>query len=195
MWRRRERRGSAATVLDPAIEAVLRGALSLLLVATAFEKARDFGAFRAAVSGHQLLPDRFTGAVAVMLASSEALLGLSLATPAAWGLRDTALLASAALFALYGAAITVNLVRGRRDIDCGCAGPAARQPLSEWLLIRNAVLIAMALGCVGGAAARPLVWVDAITVVGGVTMLAATWLAVHRLQATAPATARMRVRA
>lgn len=182
-------------MLDPAIEAVLRGALALLLIATAFAKVRDFGAFRAAMIGYELLPDRFTSGVAVMLVSTEALLGLALATPAAWRLRDAALLASAALFALYGFAITVNLLRGRRDIDCGCAGPAARQPLSEWLLARNAVLIAMALVCVGGAAARPLVWVDAITVVGGVAMLAATWLAVHRLQATAPASARMRVRA
>lgn len=180
-------------MLDPAVETVLRGFLALLFVATAFEKVRDFGAFRAALSGYRLLPDRFTGGVAVALAGSEASLGLALVTPAAWGLRDAALLASAALFGLYGAAIAVNLVRGRRDIDCGCAGPAARQPLSEWLLARNAVLIAMALGCVGGGAARPLLWVDAITVVGGVAMLGAIWLAVHRLQATAPATARLRV--
>lgn len=182
-------------MLDPAIEAVLRGALALLLVATAFEKVRDFSAFRVAVRGYELLPERFIAWVAVALAGCEALLGFALATPAAWELREFALLASAALFALYGFAITVNLVRGRRDIDCGCAGPAARQPLSEWLLVRNAVLIAMALVCVGGAAARPLVWVDAISVVGGVAMLAANWLAVHRLQATAPASARLRVRA
>jgi hypothetical protein len=86
----------------------------------------------------------------------------------------------------------VNLARGRRDIECGCAGPAARQPLSEWLLARNALLVAAALVGLGGAASRPLVWVDALTISGGIAMLAATWLAVHRLLAYAPALAHLR---
>ena len=182
-------------MLDPAIEVVLRGGLALLFGVTAFEKVRDLGAFRAAVAGYALLPERFTTATAVGLASCEMSLGFALVTPGAWRLREPALLASAALLSLYGAAIAVNLVRGRRDIDCGCAGPAAHQPLSEWLLVRNAMLVAMALGCLGGAASRPLVWIDALTVSGGIAMLGATWLAVHRLLAYAPATARLRVRA
>jgi len=182
-------------VLDPAIEVVLRGGLAVLFSFTAFEKAGDFGKFRAAVVGYALLPERFASVTAVVLASCEASLGVALVTPAAFGLRGAALVASATLLALYGAAIAVNLARGRRDIECGCAGPAARQPLSEWLLARNALLVAMALGCLGGAASRPLVWIDALTVGGGIAMLGATWIAVHRLQANAPATAQLRVRA
>lgn len=181
-------------MLDPAIEVVLRGGLALLFGVTAFEKFRDFDAFRTAVIGYALLPERVVGAIAVALASGEASLGVALVTPAAWHLRQPALLASAALLALYGVAIAVNLARGRRDIDCGCAGPAARQPLSEWLLARNALLVAMALACLGGPASRPLVWIDALTVSGGIAMLGATWLAAHRLQANAPAIARLRVR-
>ena len=182
-------------MLDPAIEVVLRGGLALLFGVTAFEKFRDFDAFRASVVGYALLPERFASLTAVALAGCEASLGVALVTPAAFGLRELALVASAMLFALYGAAIAVNLARGRRGIDCGCAGPAARQPLSEWLLARNALLVAMALGCLGGAASRPLVWIDALTVSGGIAMLGATWLATHRLQANAPAIARLRVRA
>ena len=125
-------------MLDPAIEGVLRGGLALLFGVTAFEKFRDLGAFRAAVVDYALLPERFVGAIAVAFAGCEAWLGVALVMPAAWRLRLPALLASAAVLALYAAAIAVNLARGRRDIDCGCAGPAARQPLSEWLLVRNA---------------------------------------------------------
>jgi len=179
-------------VLDPAIEVVLRGGLALLFGATAFEKARDFNGFRAALIGYALLPERLAGAIAALLASSEAALAIALVAPAALELRATALVASAALLALYGAAIAVNLARGRRDIECGCGGPASRQPLSEWLLARNALLLAAALVCRGGAASRPLVWVDALTVGGGIAVLAATWLAVHRLLANAPAIARLR---
>jgi len=182
-------------VLDPAIEVVLRGGLALLFSVTAFEKARDFGKFRAALLGYSLVPERFASVTALALASCEALLAFALVTPAAFGLREAALVASATLLGLYGAAIAVNLARGRRDIECGCAGPAARQPLSEWLLARNALLVAMALGCLGGAASRPLVWIDALTVSGGIAMLGATWLAVHRLRANAPISALLRAHA
>jgi len=42
---------------------------------------------------------------------------------------------------LYSAAISLNLLRGRRDIDCGCGGLWGHQPLSGALLLRNAALI------------------------------------------------------
>jgi len=179
-------------VLDPAIELVMRGGLALLLLGAALQKARDFAAFRSAVIGYALAPERLAMAIAVTLAGVEAAIGVALLAPASIGLRAPALVATALLLALYAAAIAVNLVRGRRDIDCGCAGPNARQPLSEWLLVRNALLVAAALVCLGGAGARPLSWIDALTVAGGVAMLVAAWLAGHRLLANAPAIARLR---
>lgn len=179
-------------MLDPAIELVLRGGLALLLLTTAVHKVRDLAAFRAAIVGYALLPERFAGAIAVLLATAEAVIGVALLAPASLGLRDAALVATASLLALYAVAIAVNLARGRRDIDCGCAGPNAKQPLSEWLLARNALLVVAALVCLGGTSARPLVWIDALTISGGVAMLVATWLAAHRLLANAPAIARLR---
>jgi len=50
-----------------------------------------------------------------------------------------------ALLVLYSSAIAINLVRGRRDIECGCGGAATHVPLSGWLLARNAALMATAL--------------------------------------------------
>ena len=47
------------------------------------------------------------------------------------------------LLALYAGAMAVNLARGRRDLDCGCAGPGVRRPVGEGLLIRNGALIAV----------------------------------------------------
>jgi hypothetical protein len=179
-------------MLDPAIEFVLRGGLALLLLTTAIHKARDLAAFRAAIVGYALAPERLAGAIALGFAAAEAAIGVALVAPASLGLRDAALFATASLLALYALAIAVNLARGRRDIDCGCAGPNAKQPLSEWLLARNALLVVAALVCLGGASARPLVWIDALTISGGVALLAATWLAAHRLLATAPAIARLR---
>jgi hypothetical protein len=176
--------------LDPALELVLRGALALLLGASAQGKLRDLAGFRAAVEGYELVPARAVPLVAALGAAVEAVLAVALLAPAALGVRAVALLAAALLFAVYAAAIAINLARGRREIDCGCGGPAAHVPLSGWLVARNGALIAAALACRGGATARPLGGVDALTIAGGVAVLALVWIAWHGLLAHAAALAR-----
>jgi hypothetical protein len=175
--------------VDPALENVLRFGLWLLLASGAAEKLRDLPRFRAAVAGYALLPERVIGAAATAFALGEAALAAALLAPAAAGVRAIAAFAAAILFAVYGAAIAINLARGRRAIDCGCGGPA-RVPLSGWLVARNALLVAAALACAGGGAARPLAAVDAITIGGGVAVLALLWIAAHGLLASAASFAR-----
>ena len=51
----------------------------------------------------------------------------------------------AGLLGLYAMAIGINLIRGRRDIDCGCGGYGATQHLSVWQVLRNLLLIGLAL--------------------------------------------------
>ena len=84
--------------------------------------------------------------------------------------------ASAALLALYAFAIAFNLTRGRLTLDCGCG--ARPQPISEGLVARNAALVALALLAGLPATGRALVWLDAITIVGGAVALAALYAAV-----------------
>jgi hypothetical protein len=81
------------------------------------------------------------------------------------------------------AAIALNLWRGRRTIDCGCGALGARQPISEWLLVRNAVVAVAALLVLSPPAARPWLWIDWLTVAGGVAALACAWTAAHGLAA------------
>jgi hypothetical protein len=171
--------------VDPALENVLRFGLALLFASGAAEKLRDLPRFRAAVAGYALLPERAIGAAAAAFALGEAALAAALLAPAAAGVRVIAAFAAALLFAVYGAAIAINLARGRRAIDCGCGGPAARVPLSGWLVARNALLVAAALAGAGGGAARPLAAADAITIAGGVAVLALLWIAAHGLLASA----------
>jgi hypothetical protein len=165
--------------LDPAVAATLRGALALLLVASAAHKLRDFAAFRAALSAYRLVPERLVVAAAALVACAELVIGGALATGASAG----AALSAAFLFAGYAAAIAVNLARGRRDLDCGCLGPGAGQPLHPWLVARNLALVAAALACRLPATERELGGIDALTIGAGVATLAALWLAVHGLAA------------
>lgn len=168
--------------MDPALEHILRGALALLLGTGAVAKLRDRLRFRAVVEAYELVPARMAGAAALAFAIVEGLLAIALVAPASLGVRAIALGGAAALFGVYAAAIAINLARGRTEIDCGCGG-GVEVPLSGWLLLRNGLLIAAAIACVGGASARPLGWVDALSIGGGVVVLALVWSALHGLLA------------
>jgi hypothetical protein len=180
----------ARVLLDPAIAAALRGALALLFGAAALHKLRGPAAFRAVLADYRVLPARLVPPAArlVPLAEGAAAAALLAAAGAAVG---PAL--AVALLALYSAAIAVNLARGRRDLDCGCLGPALRQPLSGWLLARNALLASAALACLLPAAPRPFVWLDGVTAAAAAACLALFWSAGHRALANAPRLAALRV--
>jgi hypothetical protein len=175
--------------MDPVIDLTLRTALALLFVAAAGHKLRDPGRFRATLADYRLLPAGIVSPAAVLLVGAEVAVAGALLAPAC---RTAGQLGAAGLLLLYGGAIAINLVRGRRHIDCGCAGPAARQPISEWLVARNAVLVALAL--VGLLPVRPrgLVWVDALTVAAATAFLAAAHASVERMIRHAPGLARLR---
>lgn len=70
--------------------------------------------------------------------------------------RAAGALLTIALLAAYTLGIVINLWRERRDIDCGCGGEPT--PLSGWLVLRNLVLIGLALMIAGPAPASPLTW-------------------------------------
>jgi len=173
--------------MDPAIDTALRLALALLFLAAAWHKLRDPRGFRVALADYRLLPAATTSAVAALLVTAEvaAAVLLLVATPRAAGP-----LLGAALLALYAGAVAVNLLRGRRHIDCGCGAGGAT--LTWSLVARNAILLAAALACLTSPRARALGWVDALSVVGTVAALAALYGAAGWLQAIAPRAARLR---
>ncbi len=167
---------------DPVVDVVLRAALALLFASAARHKLRDLAGFRGVLQAYRLLPERLVAVTAPVVVGIELGLAAALVLPAT---RSLAGLGAAALLTAYSFAIAINLARGRRAIDCGCGGPGARQPISEWLVLRNALLTGAALFTLAPAAARPLLWVDWLTGVGGLVVIAAGWTAAHGLAAAA----------
>ncbi len=98
----------------------------MILASAASHKVRAPAWFRRQVADYRLLPEALHGPAARALPLLEGALALALLWPAT---RGAAALAALALVALYAAAIGINLARGRHDLDCGCAGPGAPQPL------------------------------------------------------------------
>jgi hypothetical protein len=175
--------------IDPVIDVALRASLAVLFAAAASHKVREPRRFRATVAEYRLLPVTLVTPAALVLLGGEVGVAAALVTP---GWRTAGLLGAAALLALYGGAIGINLARGRRDLDCGCAGPAVRRPIGGWLVARNAVLATLALAGLVPAAPRPLVWVDALTILGSTATLAALYASVDRMLANLPGLARVR---
>ncbi len=178
--------------LDPALRLALRAGLGLVLLRAAWHKLRAPSAFRAALRDYRILPE-------IRLVLAPAAWGLALAESAAGlallGRPEAAApaLAAVGLLGLYSFAIALNLARGRRELDCGCAGPAAPpQPIGEGLLVRNAVLIAVALGAGLPPSARALAWLDAVSITGGAAALLLLYAAVEVAMSNAPRLQRLR---
>ena len=124
--------------MEPFVVLLVRVLLAALFATAAFAKLRDRRRFDGIVLDYRLLRPRIALRLAAPLPWLELLLAIGLLA----GI-SLAGFAAALLLSLYGAAMAINLARGRRLIDCGCGGEPQR--LSGWLVLRNAVLAAAAL--------------------------------------------------
>ena len=178
--------------VDPTLIWLVRVALALLFAHAALHKSRDLAGFERVFADYRLVPESWAPLLArtTLLAEASLALGLLISGFAATVGQPVAAPTQAvvagtiALLSLYSVAISVNLARGRRDIDCGCADPAARSPqIAPWLLARNALLISAAGLLLWPTSTRPLHWIDAISLVGGLVPLALVWNTIHGLAA------------
>jgi hypothetical protein len=158
-------------------------ALSALFMASAAMKFADISQFAAALENYRILPMVLVAPSALVIPALELLAALGLLVP---GTRADASLLTAALLAIFTAAIAINLARGRREIDCGCFGPALRQTLSGWLIARNAVLLVAVAALVAPAQVRPLGLADFVTIGFGAATLMVLYASMNYLLANAP---------
>lgn len=114
--------------------------LSLLLLSAAWHKLREGQAFSLTLAAWRVVPAAWVPLTRWALAVLEADLALGLLLPSQ---RPLALWGCALLLLVYGAGLTLNLARGRRDLDCGCGGAAQR--IHPALVVRNVVLAGLAI--------------------------------------------------
>ena len=147
---------------SPIVVVALMLLLSYVMVDAGLHKLRRPIRYGGIVSGYKILPWSAGAWTARFIGSLELLIGLLLLVPA---VHSSVAWMGALLLFVYLLAIALNLIRGREHIDCGCGGTSDSQPLSGWLLLRNAVLIGAALVLANGSAnltADWLLWLFAI---------------------------------
>ncbi len=165
-------------MIDPLIDLTLRGLLSALFAWSAIHKLRDLPAFSQVVRGYEVLPVAGAPLAAGVFPVVELMVAGGLLAPV---MHFASSVAAAALLLVYSVAIGANLARGRRDVDCGCFGPARRQPLSEWLLVRNGVLCAGAAVVGLPVGSRSLTSVDVVSAVAACASLTMLWMSANQL--------------
>jgi len=83
-----------------------------------------------------------------MIASVELALALMLLLPIS---RYAGLAGSALMLLAYSGLMALQLLRGRKDIQCGCAGPASTATITPSLVVRNLVCCLLALAAMAPA--------------------------------------------
>jgi hypothetical protein len=173
---------------DPVAATIAALALGAVLLVSAAFKLADLATFTGLLDDYRLLPRGLARPAAVLVAGTETAAGLMLVV----GPRDAGAVVGAALLLVVTGAVVINLLRGRRDIRCGCGAPHGRQTLGWGLPARNAVLLAAA--AVAGATpeARALGFADVVTIAGGALALAGLYFTADQLMANRPTWTRTR---
>lgn len=171
--------------IDPVVGAIVGCSGALLFAVAGAHKLRERAEFAETLAGYQVLPARLVSAASLLVPILECLMaaGLLVLVPS---IRERASLAAATLLVVYAAAMGVNLLRGRRQLACGCLGPRGGGVISAALVARN-ILVALALAAAGGIrwSARPVGWLDVGTVLAAVCAMALLYSAVNGLLAVA----------
>jgi hypothetical protein len=155
--------------IDPVWVWIARLGVSVLFAAAGLSKLWQRAAFRDAIAAYDLLPRQTVAPAAFILAATEVAAAILLLVPAG---RSAGAILLGGLLLLFTAAIAINLVRGRTDIDCGCwmfgAGqPGQRHGIGGATLARNAVLAVLVLVASIPAEGRVLAVTDWGVVVAG----------------------------
>ncbi|MGE8063633.1 MauE/DoxX family redox-associated membrane protein [Pseudomonas sp. NPDC089569] len=158
-------------------------AIAVLLASAATHKVRAPGRFARQLADYQLLPEALVRPTARLVPLLELAIAFALLVPVT---RGWAALSAASLLALYAAAMGINLWRGRRDIDCGCAGPDQAQPLRPVLLLRNSVLVALALLASVAPVVRDMTVFDGFVTLACATVALLIYAAADGLMANSP---------
>jgi hypothetical protein len=164
--------------IDPAIAALVVACTALLFAAAAIHKLRDLRRFDEIFAAYGLLPlaARLRLSRAVPLLEAFVAVGLVLDVS-----RNAAACVGIVLLFAYAGAITVNLVRGRRELACGCGGPDDRRPIAPWMVWRNILFAIVLFPVMLPPGPRPLELTDMVTIGFGTATCALVYLCLDRL--------------
>lgn len=169
-------------MLDPLIVKASSIGLGLMFLIAAYHKLAEGPEFRATLYDYQVLPAALVPLAARVIPVVELLLGGS------WFVSyyqpTLTAVGSAVLLAIYALAIGVNLARGRLHIDCGCGFGGktdSEQFITGGLVLRNLILLSIALVTLLPTTSRALGAGDYVTLVAALLVATLLFSAANQL--------------
>jgi hypothetical protein len=165
-------------MLDPVFAILIALSFALLFGIAAAHKWRDLAGFTDVLEGYGLLPPAMVQRLSWLIPLLETGLALGLLWTRT---RAVATALGLGLLLGYATAIGVNLLRGRREIACGCGGPDQRRPIAGWMLGRNLVLTVLLGGALWPSRPRALEWTDVATILFGLAGTSLVYVCFDRI--------------
>lgn len=173
-----------------AVLSLALGGLVVFLAGSAFYKVRHFADHKDAVESYRLTPQSLSGlAAGALLAWEGATALLAVAAPS---LASIAFASAAGLLTVYAAAMAINLMRGRRTLDCGChwgVASGAGSSTISWAHVGRLGAAAVVLCSLASAATVGLTYAQAALGVFWAVPFAMLWTAGAALRRNAAALA------
>ncbi len=152
--------------------------IAMVFMMAALGKLAAWGELAGVVQNFRVLPRSWALPVSFVLPPLEAAVAVGVLLPAT---RLIAAAGAAVLFAVFAAALAVNLFRGRRQVDCGCFRSGLKQPISGAVVVRNIVLTVAALVLVQSADVAILSSLQWVMAIGAALTLMLCYLSVGLL--------------
>ncbi len=176
-------------MLDPLFIRIVALGFAVLFVLAAAHKLSNRNEFFLILRAYKVLPAMLLRPTTLLIPNLEIILAFGWFLIAVLGFQLRAVpVLSAGLLLVYAAAIAINLLRGRRDIDCGCSlassktdksSPSAQ--ISEAQVYRNTVLALLASVAAAPATTRAINAVDYLALVGASVVCIFIYAAINQL--------------
>ncbi len=152
-----------------------------MLLLAGVPKVRDRESLLRVVRGYRILPAPLERLVAATLPSVEIALGVALI--AGFAPRIAAAVATV-LFTGFCVGLTVNLLRGRRELDCGCFafGNEREAPRIGWFHAVRAATLAVVAGALAATTSTAPTPAEHVLAVAGVLVVLAAIVAAVQLR-------------
>lgn len=112
--------------------------LACILLSSAISKVQNIQEHVAIVKDYLILPNIIVPLFTKVNIVVELSVGVCLLVGLFEGFVEYAVIL---ILLTYSIAITINLIRGRTKVSCGCGGISGTHYLSRWLVIRNLIFI------------------------------------------------------
>jgi hypothetical protein len=176
-------------IIDPLIVKVISIGFGLLLLNAARHKLSDRKSFMATLGDYQLMPATVLKPAVWLIIGSECVLGCAWFAASAES-AAVAACATSLLLTGYTLAIAINLLRGRVYVSCGCGlsnSAADGQSLSWGLVLRNILLVLIALLAALPGSTRALGVFDIATLIATLPAMVLLYIAATQLMTNSAA--------